>query len=45
MRTHKSLQREELTAQRTLISYRVALYRGIAGGWMGETQATRTTEI
>lgn len=44
MRTHQSLQRDELTAQRTLISCRVALYRAIAEGWMGEMQATHSPE-
>lgn len=45
LRTHQSLQRDQLTARRTLISYRIALHRALAGGWLADTleQTAATT--
>ncbi|WP_321527583.1 TolC family protein [Sedimenticola selenatireducens] len=37
LRTHQSLQRDQLTARRSLISYRIALHRALAGGWLADT--------
>lgn len=37
--THQSLQRDQLSARRTLISYRIALHRALAGGWLANSLA------
>ena len=37
LRTHQSLQRDQLTARRTLITYRIALHRALATGWHADS--------
>lgn len=41
LRTYQTLQRDELTARRTLVSYRLVLYRSLAGGWEPEPLAQK----
>ncbi|MDO6562803.1 efflux transporter outer membrane subunit [Amphritea sp. 1_MG-2023] len=42
LRTHQALQRDQLTAHRTLLSYRIALHRALAGGWLADSLAPLT---
>lgn len=37
LRTHQGLQRDQLTARRQLLSYRIALHRALSGGWLADT--------
>ncbi|KAA3621886.1 MAG: TolC family protein [Proteobacteria bacterium] len=37
LRTHQDLQRDQLTARRTLLSYRIALHRALATGWYADS--------
>ncbi|WP_164549126.1 efflux transporter outer membrane subunit [Amphritea opalescens] len=40
LRTHQALQRDQLTARRTLLTYRIALHRALAGGWLADSLET-----
>ncbi len=37
LRTHQGLQRDQLAARRTLLTYRIALHRAIAAGWLTDS--------
>ncbi|WP_052761146.1 efflux transporter outer membrane subunit [Sedimenticola thiotaurini] len=37
LRTHQGLQRDQLTARRQLLSYRIALHRALSGGWLADS--------
>ena len=37
LRTHQGLQRDQLAARRTLLTYRIALHRALAAGWLADS--------